>query len=82
MPQLVTRISHELAADLDRLVKERSVASRSEAVRLGLEALIEARRRASIGQLIADGYRRIPPEDGLDVWAGAAGSALIEAEPW
>ena len=80
--QLVTRIPEELASAVDRLVEEGVVGSRSEAVRRGLQALVEAHRREAVGQSIVAGYERIPPDPVFDAWAEAAGRALIEAEPW
>jgi Arc/MetJ-type ribon-helix-helix transcriptional regulator len=82
MTQLVARISDELAAEIDRLVAEGAVNSRSEAVRLGLKALVDAHDRAATGRRIVEGYERIPPDDDIDRWAEAAGRALIDAEPW
>ncbi|MGH2574007.1 MAG: ribbon-helix-helix domain-containing protein [Actinomycetota bacterium] len=82
MTQLVARISPDLLAEIDRLVEEGAVGSRSEAVRQGLRALIDSHRRAAVGRQIADGYRRVPTDEDLDAWAEAAGRAMIEAEPW
>jgi Arc/MetJ-type ribon-helix-helix transcriptional regulator len=82
MTQLVARIPDDLVAEVDRLVERGVVRSRSEAVRLGLRALLDGERRASIGKGIVEGYERIPPDPELDRWAEAAGRALIEAEPW
>lgn len=82
MTQLVTRIPQQLADAIDQLVREGAVRSRSDAVRLGLQALIDAHRRAAVGRSIVEGYHRLPPDDQLAGWAEAAGRALIEAEPW
>ena len=41
MPQLVTRLDAELVEAVDRLVSDGVVANRSEAVRLGLEQLVD-----------------------------------------
>jgi Arc/MetJ-type ribon-helix-helix transcriptional regulator len=82
MAQLVTRVNDQLLGEIDRLVEGGVIPSRSAAVRQGLEVLIEAHRRAAVGKQIADGYRRIPPDEDFDAWAEAAGRAMIEAEPW
>ncbi len=82
MTQLVTRIPERLAEAVDRLVQDGAVRSRSDAVRLGLQALVDAHLHAAVGRRIVEGYERIPPGDELDGWADAAGRALIEAEPW
>jgi Arc/MetJ-type ribon-helix-helix transcriptional regulator len=82
MTQLVTRVSEQLMAEVDRLVDEGVVESRSEAVRLALRHLIENHRRAAVGRQIVEGYRRVPPDKDLEAWAEASGRAMIEAQPW
>ena len=82
MAQLVTRVDDRLLAEVDELVSEGVAATRSDAVRLGLEALVNRHRRQQTGQAIIDAYRRQPQDDeelgGLD----QATRALIEEEPW
>jgi Arc/MetJ-type ribon-helix-helix transcriptional regulator len=82
MPQVVTRLDDKLVAELDGLVADGVVSNRSEAVRLGLERLIEEHRRQRVGAEIVDAYRRAPQTEeelsGLDY----ATRALIEEEPW
>lgn len=82
MAQLVTRIDDVLLAEVDQLVGEGVAATRSEAVRLGLEALVERHRRQRTGQMIVDGYLRQPQSgdelSGLD----DATRALVGDEPW
>jgi Arc/MetJ-type ribon-helix-helix transcriptional regulator len=82
MAQLVTRVDDRLLADVDALVSDGVAATRSDAVRLGLETLVERHRRVQVGQAIVDGYRRTP--QGGDELAGLdeATRALIEEEPW
>lgn len=82
MVQLVTRVDAELAAAVDRLVETGEVASRSDAVRLALEALIDVRRRATIGRQIIEGYQRVPETEEELTWAGTSTRRLIEEEPW
>ncbi len=80
--QLVTRVADDVAATIDDLVRAGVFASRSEAVRAGLAAVIDQRRRAAVGEAIADGYRRIP-QGGDDVTrSDAASAAMIAEEPW
>lgn len=82
MTQLVVRVSGDLAAAVDRLVDLGEVASRSEAVRIALEHLIDERRREAIGRQIVDGYQRIP-ETAEELAAASAGTRrLIDEEPW
>ncbi len=82
MAQLVTRVDAELLAEIDRLVAEGAVESRSEAVRTALRQLIERRRRAEIGRAIVAEYEG-RPQDAVEVgWADSATLAMIAEEPW
>lgn len=82
MAQLVTRVDDQLAAAVDELVTAGVVRSRSEAVRRGLEQLIDHHRRARIGDRIVEGYRS-QPQDEADVgWADASTVQMILDEPW
>jgi metal-responsive CopG/Arc/MetJ family transcriptional regulator len=82
MAQVVTRLDDKLAAELDGLVADGVVASRSEAVRLGLKRLVDEHRRLLIGAGIVEAYRRQPQTE--EELAGLEDStrALIEEEPW
>ncbi len=82
MAQVVTRLSDELVASVDALVADGTVASRSEAVRLGLERLVDLHRRQAIGQQIADSYRSIPQTTDDIAWADASTVAMIADEAW
>lgn len=82
MAQLVTRVDDRLAHEIDELVAEGVVASRSEAVRVALEALLERHRRRKTGLAIAAGYRRIPQTDADVGWADEATRRMIADEPW
>jgi len=80
--QLVTRIDDALAAELDALVAEGVVGSRSDAVRQALHDLIDRHRRRKIGEAIVDGYRRIPETEEELAWAHDLAVRMIEEEPW
>jgi Arc/MetJ-type ribon-helix-helix transcriptional regulator len=82
MAQLVTRVDERLLADVDALVREGAAASRSDAVRLGLEALVERHRRLQTGRAIAEAYRRHPQNGTETAGLERATRALIEEEPW
>jgi Arc/MetJ-type ribon-helix-helix transcriptional regulator len=82
MAQLVTRVDDRLLADVDALVSEGVAATRSDAVRLGLEALVDRYRRAQTGRAIIDGYRRHPQYGEEEAGLDDATRALIEEEPW
>ena len=58
------------------------VASRSEAVRVGLERLVDRYRRSEVGARIVDGYRRHPQMAGEMGWADASSVGMIAEEPW
>lgn len=58
------------------------VASRSEAVRLGLQGLVERARRRAIGERIVAGYREHPQTEADVGWADAATARMIAEEPW
>jgi Arc/MetJ-type ribon-helix-helix transcriptional regulator len=82
MAQFVTRLDDRLVEQVDALVADGVVATRSEAVRLGLERLVDEHNRRQVGARIVEGYRRQPQTEeelrGLD----DATRALIEEEPW
>ncbi len=82
MAQVVTRIDDKLAADLDGLVADGFVASRSEGVRVALEKLVDEERRRRIGAEIVAGYERCPETDEELAQAERATRASIAEEPW
>jgi Arc/MetJ-type ribon-helix-helix transcriptional regulator len=82
MAQLVTRVDERLLAEVDQLVAEGVVASRSEAVRLGLERLIDQRRRRRVGAQIVEAYRRLPQTEDELAGLDDATRALVGEEPW
>jgi Arc/MetJ-type ribon-helix-helix transcriptional regulator len=82
MPQLVTRVEDDLAAAVDELVAAGVVANRSEAVRLGLERLVDRFRRDATGAQIVEGYRSVPQTDDEVAWSDDASVRMIADEPW
>jgi Arc/MetJ-type ribon-helix-helix transcriptional regulator len=82
MTQLVARVDDSLVAAIDDLVAAGVVASRSEAMRVGLEALVDEHRRRLVGEKIVDAYRRHPQTDEELAGVEASTRALIEEEPW
>jgi len=82
MAQLVTRVEDQLAAAVDELVEAGIVASRSEAVRLGLERLVDRCRRDEIGSKIARGYRERPQGESEFGWTDQSTVRMITEEPW
>jgi Arc/MetJ-type ribon-helix-helix transcriptional regulator len=80
--QIAVRIPDELAESLDDLVSEGRFETKAEAIRAALQTLVDQERRRKVGELIADGYRRIPQgEDELEA-ARRAAIRSIEEEPW
>ena len=65
--QIAVRIPNELALSLDELVARGRFETKAEAVRTALETLIESERRRRVGELIAEGYRRVPQDDDEDL---------------
>jgi Arc/MetJ-type ribon-helix-helix transcriptional regulator len=82
MAQLVTRVADDLAAAVDQLVEAGVVASRSEAVRVALEQLVDRCRREEIGARIARGYRERPQNDAEMAWADKSSARMIAEESW
>jgi Arc/MetJ-type ribon-helix-helix transcriptional regulator len=82
MAQLVTRLDDQLMAEVDGLVADGVVANRSEAVRLGLEKLVDQHHRQQVGATIVDAYRRQPQTDDELAGLDEATRALINEEPW
>ena len=82
MTQFVTRVDDQLAREVDSLIAEGAVATRSEAVRLGLERLVDQHRRQRIGVKIVEGYHRQPQTEDELAGVDQATAALIEEEPW
>jgi Arc/MetJ-type ribon-helix-helix transcriptional regulator len=82
MAQVVARVDDALAAELDELVTDGVVSNRSEAVRLGLERLVDEHRRRRIGAEIVEAYRRMPQTEEELAGLDEATRALIAEEPW
>lgn len=82
MVQLVVRLEDELAAAVDELVAAGVFVSRSEAVRVGLERLVDRCRRDEIGARIARGYRDRPQSQAEVAWADESSVRMMPEEPW
>jgi metal-responsive CopG/Arc/MetJ family transcriptional regulator len=82
MAQLVTRLDDRLLAEVDQLVSEGVATTRSDAVRLGLEALIDRHRRQQTGEAIVGAYRQQPQVDEELAGLDDATRALVQEEPW
>jgi len=82
MTQLVTRIDNDLARSIDQLIADGVVESRSDAVRKGLNALIEQTRRRRTAEAIIAGYTHRPQTNDEVAWADEATVKMIADEPW
>jgi len=80
--QLVTRIDDDLARDLDALVAEGVVESRSDGVRTALRELIDRHRRRRIAEETIAAYTAQPQTEQEVGWADEATVRMIEEEPW
>ncbi|MGH2673394.1 MAG: ribbon-helix-helix domain-containing protein [Actinomycetota bacterium] len=80
--QITVRIPDELAASLDELVATGRFETKADAVRTALEALVDADRRRRVGELVAEGYRKIPQDDDEVKAATRAAIRSIREEPW
>lgn len=79
---MVTRIDDDLARAIDELVADGVVASRSDAVRRGLLALIDEQHRRRTDEAIVAAYTRTPQTEQQVGWADAATQQMIADEPW
>ena len=80
--QLVTRVDDNLIAEVDQLIAAGVVASRSEAVRLGLLRLIDRHRRDQVGAQIVASYLERPQDEHDIAWADESSARMIAEEPW
>ncbi|MFN8234126.1 MAG: ribbon-helix-helix domain-containing protein [Actinomycetota bacterium] len=65
-PQIAVRLPTTLLDQIDGLVAAGRFETRAEAIRAGIEALVDRERRDRIGRAIVEGYRRVPQADDLD----------------
>lgn len=82
MTQLVTRIPDDLAAQLDALVAEGVVASRSEAVRQALTEMLDRHRRRRLAEADIAAYTAMPQSEDELLGVDEATRRMIEEEPW
>ena len=70
-----------MAESLDELVEQGRFETKADAVRTALHALVEAERRRRVGELIVQGYQRIPQtvDEGLAQAIDAATGRLLHA---
>jgi hypothetical protein len=62
--EVLVQLDDQLVADLDRLAAVRGT-SRSDLVRRGVLAVLEAADVAEADRVLQDAYRRVPPDPAL-----------------
>jgi len=80
--QLVTRIPDDLVAQLDALVAEGVVESRSDAVRQALAEMIDRHRRRRHAEADIAAYTAQPQTEEELAGVDEAARRMIEEEPW
>jgi Arc/MetJ-type ribon-helix-helix transcriptional regulator len=80
--QLVTRIDDQLARDVDALVAEGVVESRSDAVRQALRELVDGHHRRRIAEATIAAYLAQPQTEEELRGVDEAARRMIEEEPW
>jgi len=80
--QLVTRVDDELVEQIDELVSEGVVDSRSDAVRQALRALVDRHRRRRIAEADIAAYSAQPQTEEELSGVDEAARRMIEEETW
>jgi len=80
--QSAVRIPDGLAESLEDLVSSGRFETKADAIRTALEGLVDAERRRRVGELIADGYRRVPQDEDDVAAATRAAIRSIHEESW
>lgn len=82
MTQIIARVDDDTLKELDELIAEGVVASRSDAIRLGIARLVDRARRDRIGRQIVEGYLRMPETEAEMEQARLNLIHYVNAEPW
>lgn len=81
MTQVVARVPEELVAAVDALVDDGTFRSRSEAVRVGLDRMIDDERRSRNATRDIEGYTRFPETEEEIAWADADLKQFFTEDP-
>jgi Arc/MetJ-type ribon-helix-helix transcriptional regulator len=65
-PQIAVRLPAPLLDQIDQLVESGRFETRAEAVRAGIEQLVDEEHRRQVGRAIVEGYARLPQSEDLD----------------
>jgi len=80
--QIAVKLPDDLVDEIDRLVEGGAFASRSQAIRSGLEAMVAGRRREAIDRRYEDAMTRLPETSGELREATDLAVNAINDEPW
>lgn len=80
--QIAVKLPDELVHEVDRLVDGGAFASRSQAVRSGLEAMVAAKRREEVDRRYEAAMSRFPETDEEMAEATRLAVDSIHEEPW
>jgi len=80
--QIAVKLPDELVGELDRLVEQGAFASRSQAIRAGLETMVTARRRAELERRYQEAIAQIPETKEEIAEATRLAVDAINDEPW
>ena len=65
-PQVAVRLPAPLLDDIDALVDSGRFETRADAIRSGIELIVDTERRERIAQSIIAGYARVPQAEEVD----------------
>jgi Arc/MetJ-type ribon-helix-helix transcriptional regulator len=80
--QIAVKLPDDLVDEVDRLVREGTFVSRSQAIRTGIEAMVAQQHRQEIDQRFRDGAGRLPETIADIDEATALAISSIQEEPW
>ena len=80
--QIAVKLPDDLVNEIDRLVDDGAFASRSQAVRSGLEAIVADTRRSALDRRYAESMARLPETEEEMAEATRLAVASIHEEPW
>lgn len=80
--QIAVKLPDELVSALDQLIEHGAFASRSHAVRSGLETMINARRREELDRRYRDAAAQLPETREEIADAARLAVEAINDEPW
>ena len=65
-PQVAVRLPTPLLEEIDGLVDSGRFETRADAIRSGIELIVDTERRERIGHSIVGGYARVPQAEDVD----------------